>query len=359
MAYTQSTSLWDDADFLACSDGARITYQYLITGRHAEAAPPGLVVLGDLGAGAGGTALIAEALQRTPAEITAALDELVARMLIQVDRRLIRIRKGPWYKFPHNPKTVLGWYRRWMELPNSPLKFEHLMTMRLALVEHRVTESILAAWDERFGAEIAGWRSRDRSVAISAVIPGSAGDPGIACTDLSATASRSKNKPPSSSSSSDTVSIPYRYRSLGSGSSTTTTDLGSGSGIREGEREREGDAISATVATARDAADAPIPIALALYRAQETRRGQLGLMGVPFEPERIEAALSRYTPEQLAHALDVFHADAIRDGTKRKFFNGVTNWSMRALATTVGRPVEVGARPNVDGNEQYAGGEVL
>lgn len=362
MALSQVPSHWDDDDFLACSDGARVTYHYLLTGRYAEATAPGLLSI------PGGVCALAEPLRKTPLEIAAHVAELTRRGLIQVDRCLVRIMKAPWYKVPQNPKTVVGWYRRWRALPESPLKYEHLMTMRLALVEYRVNERTLAAWDEEFGPELRRAQPAQVAAAITAieaddllVIPGSVERSRDLFEQIENKSSIDQEQMSSSSSqipgSDDTVSTVGGYRST---RTTTTTIRDQGSGIREGEREREG-ARSRFASGTQVGADppAPSPVVQQLFDEQEHRRKQLGLGAADRDYRRIEAALSRYSPEQLLHALAVFHADAIRDRTKARYFNGVTNWSFTALAHTVGRPVDPGARPALDATERYAGGEVL
>lgn len=115
--------LWNDRKFLACSDGARLLWLFLLT---CPALPiPGVVL--------GGDAALAEMLGWTPERLRERFQEL-SRNGLQVRRetRIVWLPNALKYQPPANPNMVKGWGKKWDDVPEGHLKLELWEALRIA-----------------------------------------------------------------------------------------------------------------------------------------------------------------------------------------------------------------------------------
>ena len=136
--------VWDDDTFVDFDDLKRTLWLLLLTGPAVDAVP-GLQV--------GGAASLAETLRRPVEPIGERLGELLREGLVNLDSRarLIRIPNAPKYNEPDNPNQVTGWFRAWESIPESPLKYDHIDSIREACgVADRRKSDGKTAFMERF-----------------------------------------------------------------------------------------------------------------------------------------------------------------------------------------------------------------
>jgi len=126
---------------------ARAVFWGLYVGRSANLlAPPGLFL--------GGLTALADESGVGIVTAQNAIAEMVKQGIVQVDerRKLIRLTEMPDRgNRPSNGKCIYGWYRRWEELPNSPLKYRHIEL--LAWLCQPFTKDHEGAWAHTFGGE--------------------------------------------------------------------------------------------------------------------------------------------------------------------------------------------------------------
>lgn len=115
--------VWDDEKFVQWDDLKRSLWLLLLTGPGVEPVP---------GLQCGGVAALAETLRRPTKPVAEKFWELVKDERIEVDERcrLIRTINAPIYNRPLNPNQVKGWYSAWESLPESPLKYSHIGSIR-------------------------------------------------------------------------------------------------------------------------------------------------------------------------------------------------------------------------------------
>lgn len=132
--------IWDNRKFVSLSDRGRLLFLHLITGYNGGV--PGLIV--------GGATAYGEALRCSTEDAQMALSELVKSTLVEFDpeSRLLRVPGRPKYVPCTNGNVVKGWLRRWRDLPESPLKYRHIESIRAALVKRKWFAS---CWEETFG----------------------------------------------------------------------------------------------------------------------------------------------------------------------------------------------------------------
>lgn len=103
---------------------------------------------------------IAEATGKAADLVRSLLDRLIEHDLVEFDvaRRVLRLTQLPdTLEHPPNPNVLRGWWRRFQNIPDCPLKAAHVAVIRW-LLEERVRETgkgtnvkIAAVWDETFG----------------------------------------------------------------------------------------------------------------------------------------------------------------------------------------------------------------
>ncbi len=132
---------WDETRHLR--PVVRLLAVFLVTGRPALDIP-GLFVAGPQ--------RIAEDAGIEVDEVIVGLSDLEQVGFVQVDRavRIIRVPRAPRYGQRANHKILYVWWRRWRLVPASPLKVDHIASLREALADDPKPGTI-AAWNETFG----------------------------------------------------------------------------------------------------------------------------------------------------------------------------------------------------------------
>lgn len=148
MAYRRvETTMWDDEKFIGLSTPlTKLFFIHLFTGPHTTMLP-GLIVAG-LGT-------LMDSFRHDDFEtVSAAMAELTVKELVQVDRtlRVIRLPNAPRFNAPTNANVVRGWWGMFKTIPNSPLKWQHVASLKAVLpTKTKGATSIRAAWNETFG----------------------------------------------------------------------------------------------------------------------------------------------------------------------------------------------------------------
>lgn len=134
--------LWDDERFIALSDTAKLVWLALITGPQTGALP-GLQIADHL--------VLASTLRKEPEPVRAALAEIEAAGMCEVDSRLrlIRMPKAPRRNLPANENVLRSWWNAWRSMPSSPLKTRHLESVKEAI--SLCKPWAFTAWKETFG----------------------------------------------------------------------------------------------------------------------------------------------------------------------------------------------------------------
>ncbi len=115
--------LWNDRKFLACGDGARLLWLFLLT---CPSLPiPGVVL--------GGEAALAEMLGWTPERLRERFAELSRNGLrVRREARIVWLQNALKYQPPSNPNMVKGWGKKWDDVPEGDLKLELWEALRIA-----------------------------------------------------------------------------------------------------------------------------------------------------------------------------------------------------------------------------------
>lgn len=145
-----SPDIWDDEWFIDQDDAMRDLWFLLITGKQVLPIPG----LQNTGPGA-----IAEKLRRGFGTVSELFRKLIYDGRIQYDERLqvVRVPRAPFHNLPDNPNQVRGWWNAWKRIPNSPLKYDHISSLKEALnralaeIEDSKRNSFLKAWKDSFG----------------------------------------------------------------------------------------------------------------------------------------------------------------------------------------------------------------
>ena len=123
--------MWDDDRFVDLPYvWSKVLWTYLLT---CTQEIPGLI--------RGGVGSFAEALRVSDACAKRALGGLIEApshaglMMIEVDplHRIVRVPNAPRYNPPGNPNVVVGWWRRWQQMPDSVLKHRHVGAIKTAI----------------------------------------------------------------------------------------------------------------------------------------------------------------------------------------------------------------------------------
>ena len=118
-----------------------------------------------------------------------------------------------------------------------------------------------------------------------------------------------------------------------------------------------GDWLAAAVPEKPPDAVANAPNLAELWEFQERLRAEVpGMIPRPMgraDLERVSAALEQFTDSQLRHAQRVFAAQARASPEKRRYFDGVNNWSPRALTYAVGMSTDSDEEENIFSGSVY------
>ncbi len=134
--------LWDDERFVDFDDATRNVWLVLMTGPN-RTALPGLQRVG-----VGG---LAEVLRRSQEEVSECVDILrEAGMVIVDDRvRVVRLPNGPKHNPAESPNQIRAWWKRWNEIPECRLKWDHVVSLKSFAGLDRPAHA--AAWSATFG----------------------------------------------------------------------------------------------------------------------------------------------------------------------------------------------------------------
>jgi hypothetical protein len=135
--------LWDDEKFLELDDLSGKLWLMLLTGPLVTALP---------GLQRGGLYSLCDVLRRPIEQVEASVQALRDLGMIEIDarRRVIWIPNAPKHNPAESPNHLKAWWNRWNEIPDCPLKFQHVEHLkkhaRLDKASHR------KVWDQTFGA---------------------------------------------------------------------------------------------------------------------------------------------------------------------------------------------------------------
>jgi uncharacterized phage protein (TIGR02220 family) len=132
---------WEETRHL--SMGARELAAYLLTTQHAV---PGFVIAG--------AAALAEVLNTSVKDIEGRFAELMSDKglpgFVERDGRYVRLPKAAEKAHKPNYQVVGSWFRAWKALPETPLKWKHVESLRRCFPQE-LPASIAKAWNETFG----------------------------------------------------------------------------------------------------------------------------------------------------------------------------------------------------------------
>lgn len=115
--------LWGDRKFLACSDGARLLWLFLLT---CPSLPlPGVVV--------GGDGALAEQIGWSPERLREGFAELARNGLeVRREARIVWLPNALKYQPPAGPNAIKCWGKKWDDVPEGDLKAEMWEALRIA-----------------------------------------------------------------------------------------------------------------------------------------------------------------------------------------------------------------------------------
>jgi hypothetical protein len=293
MAYANiHPGIWDNLRFKKLSRDAKLTYLYLVTGPEACNSVPGLVQIGtnSLGEIMG----LDDRIEPVVRELSRGKKKFIS---VDRKRRLIRVHKAPKHRRPGNPNVLRGWYRKWIDLPKSPLKYDHLADLHNAIQD--LSPKIWSEWCTTFGNHFE-------------IVPESLSPPDA----FESASDNNHNDSGAENDSTNHLRSTVDHRSV-------IVDRGSGS-----------DAGSETIS---------------LWQLEESLRVDLGARPRREPDEKslevISGALRLYTQEELEHALRITAANAQTDPEARRWFNGLSNWNPKVLRRAVNQlPPKSGGR---------------
>lgn len=381
--------LWDDEDFVKLSPKLKIVWIYLLAGPEATRGCPGLL---HMGVGA-----LAEGLRQSAQDTHAQLEELQRLGWVSVDhtKRLICVPKAPHYRPAGNANVIKGWWRQWRDLPESPLKYEHVSALAEGL-----TDKTAKTWEATFGT----LSPRPGSPPSGPGGGGGNGRNGVqdglqTSLEMEGESFRKDSGRVSEGFAKGFESLskgfesgfhykienPVSLRALksfpnpsGRIGESFRKDCHPESAIRDPESEiRNPKSARATLpASRRDnlarkktwpaAVDSGLGVELGLWQLQEQLRASLPGAPPPTDPrprdlERVAAAVEALGQARCEHALRVMHRDAVRNPDKARFLDGVLTWCLRVLECASRRPIAVGSSQltqAANDRRRFAGGEV-
>lgn len=133
-------------------NAAKHLWLQLYTIPEAKSGLPGLLAVSING--------IAEATGNAPELVRSLLDRLIEHELIEYDiaESVLRFTQLPdTLEYPHNANVIKGWWRRYRNIPNCPIKAAHVVTLRW-LLDERTRETgkappewLVSSWADTFG----------------------------------------------------------------------------------------------------------------------------------------------------------------------------------------------------------------
>jgi hypothetical protein len=319
--------MWGDRHLVALPDQARLLWCYLLTGNN-EGVP---------GLWRGGVGTYSDAMRWDHDAVMGALDALIRATFIEYDMeaQLLRVPGAPKYRPCTNANVLKGWYRRWLDVTESPLKYTHILSIRNAVKERPWFKE---GWEITFGQVKAPTASKQVPLFLVSNPERSAQ------TEISGL--ESSERPLERPSERNLISTTI--------STETDTDTNTNTDTPAREKPRVANAIERGM------------IAGELWRLQEELRAELAPGVKPRENPTgqdlrpITEALEIYTREELENALRVNAATAANKPEKMEYFNGYSNWHPNSLRRTVGQVVPTGSgRIAVRGRKKFKGGRVI
>lgn len=133
--------LWDDDEFLALGDSARMLYITMLAGPDCGRIP---------GLFRGTVSTLAENLHRTFQELELAMKECESRGVAIVDRRrkVICLPHGPRWSIRPNPNQIRSWWFTWRDLPSCEQKTLHVP--RLLEAVNLQSDGVRRVWQMTF-----------------------------------------------------------------------------------------------------------------------------------------------------------------------------------------------------------------
>jgi hypothetical protein len=329
-----ASQIWSDPKFLAIEgDFGKLLFIHLCT---REQVLPGIIKAGPAG--------IAESIQREdePAMVRSAFYNLVELNLVEYDGvlRLTRVPKAPTYNPPYNGNQLRGWYRKWVQLPDSKMRTDHVESI-LAPVTRLLEASELArtegrrkekrehweeVWGETFGLVRPLYSGRRLSL-VSDNLNGSRND-------------------------SANGSVIHSLNGRGNHTGNAVLPLDHDHEDQDPERESDDLVVPdehAVAAVAAAAAGLPVtgdPVER-LWNLQHKYRTEASVGRAKRLPltkrarAMVEDILRSYSEADCEHVLAVLLSEATQKRTIQ-FMDGVTNWKPVNFARTFGREVETG-----------------
>jgi hypothetical protein len=360
--------LWDQPGFLRLSESAQLLYIYLLSGPEASLSVPGLVLCG--------AQSLAEARRCPSDHITRTLDELAGGKWLDLDpdARLIGVPLGPIVTPPGNTNVVKGWWRRWRDLPQSPVKMRHLEPLRQAICEVR---NWTAVWGATFGTALAPSGSLFHEVSKQAdkgEVADSKRDYENAVGDAE---SLSEGMPEAFPKCSDVHSSERAglkaFESLSKDTRSAIRDprseiLDPQSEIRREESlspsqpAGDGKLLALAIGTSPGTQPSKFALARRLWDLQEQLIGDLPYETRTVEPadtdlQLVALALDGYSVEQLEHVQRVFASRAKLDESQAVWFNRRSNWHPAQIERALRMPVVTATKGRVRaaGKKRYGG----
>ena len=316
--------MWSNRHFVGLALESRLLWCFLLTGNNDGV--PGLL--------RGGPGTYSDAMRWDPDTTKVALDELLRKTFIEYDpgAQLLRVPKAPKYSPCTNANVLKAWFRRWKEVPESPLKYLHIESIR-ELGDGKAWWP--RAWEDTFGQIKVPSPSKQMPLFLVSPVVGSADNKNEELKDSERVSERVPERVPETNTT-------YTYTSTSIPTST------------EPERPKVVDAIERGM------------IASELWRLQESLRGELAPNVKPREHptgqdlKPIVEALEIYDREELENSLRVNAAQASNKPEKMEYFNGYSNWHPNSLRRTVGQIVPTSSgRIAVRGRKKFKGGTVI
>lgn len=334
---------WDDVSGYAPE--AQMMWSVLLTHQYGQLVP-GLLRLG-----------LAALVEERGLPIKTILDGIEilkqAALVIHDDRdkvRLFRMPRAPLYYSPPGPTNLHGIWRHWQTMPESPLKYAHVESIRQTCKLDGGASPVAQVWAATFGT--LSNRTVISSPQENLKLP------------LFYQRDRSPIDPPSIGGVYPPDQDPDQDQD------------------QKQDQERSGDpdpdANTETefqLATGTDPGNVlPVPTALMLQdrarrawkRQEDLRAGISGMMALQPTAERlqrVEACLARTgaSDVQVDHVLAVYAHNAADNPEHAKWFDGISNWVPENFERSVGKPIggHAGGYFKPTGKTKYKGGRVF
>jgi hypothetical protein len=376
--YSIDPKLWDDADFVRLSERAQLLFIYLITGQEASQSLPGLLI--------GGIQSLAEARRQNAVDLHSVMAELLSAGFAEVDGqvRLVRIPRAPLMNLPGNTKVVIGWWRRWKNLPASPLKMRHLEPLRVAITEIRPWTEV---WAKTFGTAGPALVGPPENGASTSDASASSSPPRVALQP----AGKIADKVEVSDCNADDKQTMFGEKltgkpieSLSESGSRDDADLKPIDSLSIANRKevdrrseigdrRSEDWIPDPDPDAREpradgpapgTAVSPYPTARLLWALQEDLIAALPYETRPVEPteadlRQVVLALDSFSADDLEYVLRLFAQRAHDDPGQARWFNRRANWHPAQIDRALRTPIGKGQKGRVKATRKRYGGSAF